>query len=54
MSPGPCVTAIASTSSSSAPACSSASRTTGTVSSRCRAGRNLGDDAAVAGVELRL
>ena len=36
MSPGPCVTAIVSTSSSVAPASSSASRTTGTTSSRCR------------------
>ena len=34
--PGPCVTAIVSTSSSVAPASPSASRTTGTTSSRCR------------------
>src|SRR4029077_9781498 len=41
-SPGPCVTPIASTSANFIPACSSASRTTGTICRRCSREANSG------------
>ena len=53
-SPGPCVTATASTSSSEAPPADSASAMTGDDELEVAPRRDLGDDAAVARVQLRL